>query len=150
MQNYQKQFRDMLQRRRAAEQADPQTVADRQERLQQLGSQRMMDVQVAGAYYKLNDDLRASLAEGAPLVWRREPQNSHDSNAIALALPGTPERMIGYVPSRVAARLAPHLDQGRQLSVEIIATPLGMQDSTVTVRLCLDMSEPSQEQMAAA
>ncbi len=106
---------------------------------EQQGPRRVMDVTVAGSFYRLDDETRAALAEGVALGWRREPENTHDSNAVALVLPGDPERMIGYIPARVAARLAPHLDRGCGLAVQVTGVPLGMRDSTITVRLDLDL-----------
>jgi hypothetical protein len=50
-------------------------------------------------------------APGRPLELRRDPQNEHDANAIAVhARDG---EQVGWVPREIAAELAPDLDAGR-------------------------------------
>jgi hypothetical protein len=51
---------------------------------------------------------------GRPLELRRDPDNVHDPNAIAVLAPGG-ER-VGWVPRDAAAELAPQLDAGRPWS----------------------------------
>jgi len=48
----------------------------------------------------------------------REPNNPHDPNAIRVAFIG--HYTMGYVPARIAAQIAPLMDQGRQLHAEFV------------------------------
>lgn len=72
------------------------------------GDDWLLDVVVAGRRYH---DLKAgrSLASDAPVTLVREPSNPHDPNAIELFAEGL---KLGYVPRRVALRLAPVMDAG--------------------------------------
>jgi len=53
-------------------------------------------------------------APGRPLALRREPQNPHDANAIAVLAAGGEQ--VGWVPRELAAELAAELDAGRPWS----------------------------------
>jgi hypothetical protein len=68
---------------------------------------------VAGAA-QLHADALASdgVAPGRPLELRRDPENEHDPNAIAVFEPGAADQ-VGWVPREAAAELAPELDAGR-------------------------------------
>ena len=48
----------------------------------------------------------------------REPDNSHDSNAIRVALFG--DFFMGYIPKETAVRLAPLMDAGRDFDAEYV------------------------------
>lgn len=49
--------------------------------------------------------------EGAYVMLRREKNNTHDANAIAvIAVTGTTHAKIGYVPADIALWLAPKMD----------------------------------------
>ena len=49
-------------------------------------------------------------APGRPLQRRRDPDNEHDPNAIAVLAGGV---QVGWVPRELAVELAPELDEGR-------------------------------------
>jgi hypothetical protein len=51
-------------------------------------------------------------APGKPLELRRDPDNPHDPNAIAVH-PADGGEQVGWVPRELAAVLAPELDAGR-------------------------------------
>jgi hypothetical protein len=51
---------------------------------------------------------------GRPLKLRRDADNAHDPNAIAVLAPGGGQ--VGWVPRDAAAELAPELDAGRPWS----------------------------------
>ena len=55
-----------------------------------------------------------AVAPGEPRVLRRDPDNAHDPNAIAVEPLGGEQ--IGWVPRELAAELAPELDAGRPWS----------------------------------
>ena len=48
----------------------------------------------------------------------REPDNSHDFNAVRVSLFGIYE--MGYLPSRVARKIAPLMDAGRTFLAEFV------------------------------
>jgi len=48
----------------------------------------------------------------------REPDNSHDANAIAVWLGGVWD--MGYIPSNLAKDLAPLMDDGRMFDAEFV------------------------------
>lgn len=50
---------------------------------------------------------------GRPLVLRRDPDNPHDPNAIAVHAAGGGDQ-VGWVPRELAAELAPLIDSGRR------------------------------------
>lgn len=65
---------------------------------------------VAGAARHHADALASDLAApGRPLRLRREPDNAHDPNAIAVDLPDG--LTLGFVPRELAAEIAPELDE---------------------------------------
>jgi hypothetical protein len=57
-------------------------------------------------------------APGRPLTLRRDPENEHDPNAIAVLLAGGDQ--VGWVPREVAAELAPSLDGGRPWAAVVL------------------------------
>jgi HIRAN domain-containing protein len=56
-------------------------------------------------------------APGGPLQLRRDPENEHDPNAIAVEAGG---EQVGWVPREVAAELAPELDAGRPWAAVVL------------------------------
>ncbi len=73
---------------------------------------------VAGAAVHHRDALAAdAAAPGAPLELRREPDNPHDANAIAVLAGGA---QVGWVPREVAAELAGELDTGKPWSAVVL------------------------------
>jgi hypothetical protein len=74
---------------------------------------------VAGAAQHHAEALAADEVEpGRPLELRRDPDNPHDPNAIAVHLPGGAQ--VGWVPREVAAELAPRIDAGEPLSAVVL------------------------------
>jgi len=75
-------------------------------------------VGVAGAGSHHADAIEAdAVAPGNPLQLRRDPDNEHDPNAIAVHAGG---EQVGWVPREVAAELAPELDNGRPWSALVL------------------------------
>jgi hypothetical protein len=73
---------------------------------------------VAGAGRHHADALGSDAARpGAPLELRRDPDNPHDPNAIAVHGAGD---QLGWVPREVAAELAPEIDAGRPWSAVVL------------------------------
>ena len=54
---------------------------------------------------------------GSPLELRRQPDNEHDPNAIAVH---AGDAQVGWVPREVAAELAPELDERRPWSALVL------------------------------
>jgi hypothetical protein len=73
---------------------------------------------VAGAGRHHSEALnRDAVAPGKPLTLRRDPDNPHDPNAIAVDAEG---EQVGWVPREVAEELAPELDTGRPWSAVVL------------------------------
>jgi hypothetical protein len=60
-----------------------------------------------------------AVAPGSALALRRDADNPHDPNAIAVHISGGGEQ-VGWVPREVAAELAPQLDAGRPWSAVVL------------------------------
>ena len=77
----------------------------------QLAARGLVVAPVAGAARHHADALAGDgAAPGSPLVLRRDPDNEHDPNAIAVHVAGGAQ--LGWVPREVAARVAAQLDAG--------------------------------------
>jgi hypothetical protein len=59
-----------------------------------------------------------AVAPGRPLALRRDRENEHDPNAIAVDVPGGDQ--VGWVPRELAAELAPELDAGRAWAAVVL------------------------------
>jgi hypothetical protein len=71
---------------------------------------------VAGARFQTALETDAA-APGRPLELRRDPDNEHDPNAIAVLAGG---EQIGWVPRELAAEIAPQLDRGSPWSAVVL------------------------------
>jgi hypothetical protein len=71
---------------------------------------------LAGFRYYAAGEVWAKLKVGDPLELRREADNPHDANAVAVAWRG---RKLGYVPRSANAALAWGLDRGAPLRARI-------------------------------
>jgi len=72
------------------------------------------EINVVGTYYTgiyNKPDLLNKIVVGEEILLFREPYNPHDSNAVSVRLYGEQKR-YGYIPIKIAARLAPILDRG--------------------------------------
>jgi hypothetical protein len=84
-----------------------------------LAARGLRVVGVAGAGRHHAEALGSdAAAPGCPLVLRRDAENEHDANAIAVDLGDG--RQAGWVPREVAAELAPALDAGEPLSAVVL------------------------------
>jgi hypothetical protein len=74
---------------------------------------------VAGAAQHHAEVLAAEeVAPGRPLELRRDPDNPHDPNAIAVHAQGGGQ--VGWVPRELAAELAPRIDAGAPFSAVVL------------------------------
>ena len=84
----------------------------------ELTAQGLRVVGVAGAGRHHADAIDSDAVKpGSPLELRRQPDNEHDSNAIAVH---AGDAQVGWVPREVAAELAAELDQGRPWSALVL------------------------------
>jgi hypothetical protein len=75
---------------------------------------------VAGAAQFHAEALQSdAVAPGRPLVLRRDPENEHDPDAIAVDPKGGGEQ-VGFVPREIAAELAPEIDAGKPWSAIVL------------------------------
>jgi single-stranded-DNA-specific exonuclease len=89
------------------------------ERYANLGDAVEFNTKLAGVSFEGRQDIAAGLAPGARLALRREPQNVHDPNAIAVFY-GTLQ--VGFLNREMAAKLAPLIDaDGRRYAAEVTA-----------------------------
>jgi len=87
-----------------------------------FGKERTLDFTLAGMNYRVAPLAQKEMAGNTPirLSLRREPENQHDENAIAVYLETYRKGMhVGYVPRGVAETLAPLMD-GKQVEIESV------------------------------
>ena len=88
------------------------------DRYANLGDAQSFNTKVAGVTFEGRQDIAAGLVPGAPLELRRQPDNAHDPNAIAVFFGSL---QVGFVGRRQAAKLAPLIDDdGRRYAAEVI------------------------------
>ena len=86
----------------------------------ELAARGLHVVGVAGAGTHHAEALATdAVAPGRQLELRRDPENPHDSNAIAVYPAGGGEQ-VGWVPRELAAELAAELDAGRPWSALVL------------------------------
>ena len=86
---------------------------------QRLLGRRLHVTGVAGAGRHHADDIQGhDAAHGEPLTLRRDPDNPHDPNAIAVH--GAEGEQFGWVPRELAAEIAPEIDAGQQWSAVVL------------------------------
>jgi hypothetical protein len=61
----------------------------------------------------------ASLEPGSRVELRRDPENEHDPNAIAVYSPGGGDQ-LGWVPRELSAEIAPFIDAGQSWSAVVL------------------------------
>jgi hypothetical protein len=71
---------------------------------------------LAGFQYHAGESLWPLLSVGAPLTLAREPDNRHDSSAVAVHFLG---RRIGYLPRVENTAVSQLIDRGQTLHVQI-------------------------------
>jgi hypothetical protein len=86
----------------------------------ELAERGLRVVGVAGAGRHHADALASdAVAPASPLELRRDPENPHDPNAIAVHPAGGGDQ-VGWVPREDAAEIAPELDAGRPWSALVL------------------------------
>ena len=88
---------------------------------------------VRGTSYYEAANLSTETSAGTQLGLRRDPDNEHDKNAIAVVDQGTGEQ-LGWVNKLNAKRLAKRLDSGEELVVlSLCGSPIGKNGDTLVV-----------------
>ena len=98
---------------------DPETGSFLGRDAPQLAARGLRVCSVAGAGRHHAAALETEAATpGRALALRRDPDNEHDPNAIAVDVPGGDQ--VGWVPREIAAELAPELDAGRAWTAVVL------------------------------
>jgi HIRAN domain len=85
----------------------------------ELAARGLLVAGIAGAGRHHAETLASDgVAPGRMLELRRDPDNPHDPNAIAVHEPGGEQ--VGWVPRELAEQLAPDLDAGRAWSAVVL------------------------------
>lgn len=90
-------------------------------------------------YLKINFNLADSITK-SPIKLALEPENPHDSNAIAAILL---DQKIGYVNKDAAARLAPIIAAGKLRSVELVNFESGSASIKISVGVDIGKTSPA-------
>ncbi|HYL26372.1 MAG TPA: DEAD/DEAH box helicase, partial [Candidatus Nitrosotalea sp.] len=81
-----------------------------------IGDAPHFHTKIAGVSFEGRQDIIAGLRSGAPLELRRERENPHDKNAIAVHYGAL---QIGFLKKQLAAHIAPLLDAGARYRARI-------------------------------
>lgn len=108
---------------------------------------------VAGVTYDNPDgtgrqDLIRQCRAGDRLRLRREPDNRYDSNAVAVGTDSGAQ--IGYLSSNLAAELAPLLDRGGRVDVEISEVTGGGDERALGVNILMAVYGPDDDAGASS
>lgn len=76
----------------------------------------VLDTYVAGFHYYQSLDIVKRMIPGGPLMLQREPDNSHDENAIVVYWK---TQKLGYIPRVNNLALSRLMDEGREIVAEI-------------------------------
>ena len=76
----------------------------------------ILKLEVAGVKF-YQSSARAAAHEGAAVVFKREPDNRYDQNAMRICADGPEESQLGHVPRATASFLAPLID-GAQICLQ--------------------------------
>ena len=116
-------------------------------------SSRSFDSYVAGVTFNNSDGsarqayIRKFVKAGMPATLKREPDNKHDPNAIAVWVTATflfglirEEIQIGYLPADLAQELAGPVSSGGRISATVSETEPFGEDGQIGVRLRITRS----------
>jgi hypothetical protein len=103
----------------------------------------LFDFAVAGGFYHGLQQAQATLLPGMVLDLRRESDNPHDADAVAVHLPDG--LMLGYVPRIANTTVARLLDGGRPVRAEIVRMLMAERDEDISgdlVFTCFTSGDP--------
>lgn len=98
---------------------------------------------LVGVTYENRQQLLSEIPEGDKLELRRERDNAHDSNAIAVYWQG---RQAGYLNARLARKIAPVLDNGVEYSAYLTQIT-GQGKNTLGANICVRRIEQYVEEI---
>ena len=101
-----------------------------------IGDAESFHTKLAGVTFEGRQDAVADLEPGKPLRLERQPGNPHDPNACALFEPDG--RHIGFFNRRLAAVLAPLLDDGLDLDVTVTDITGGEEGRSLGVNVLVE------------
>ncbi len=81
-----------------------------------IGDAPHFHTKIAGVSFEGRQDVIAGLRAGAPLDLRREPENPHDANAVAVYYG---DLQLGFVNRRLASHIAPLMDAGTRYTARV-------------------------------
>jgi single-stranded-DNA-specific exonuclease len=87
-----------------------------------IGEASAFNTKVVGVSFEGRQDIVAGLTDGAALDVRRDADNPHDANAVAVFY-GTLQ--IGFLRRAIAARVAPKIDAGERYTATVTAVTGG-------------------------
>jgi len=90
-----------------------------------IGDAPRFHTKIAGVSFEGRQDVIAGLRTGAALELRREPHNPHDPNAIAVHYGNL---QLGFFNRRMAAHIAPLMDEGARYRARIASLTGGTAD----------------------
>lgn len=103
----------------------------------------LFDFAIAGGFYHGLQAAQATLRPGMALDLRREPDNPHDADAVAVHLPNG--LMLGYVPRVANTPVARLMDGGRPVRAEIVRMLMAERDEDIPddlVFTCFTSGDP--------
>lgn len=103
----------------------------------------LFDFAIAGGFYHGVQAAQATLRPGMALDLRREPENPHDADAIAVHLPVG--LILGYVPCVANTPVVRLLDSGRTVRGKIVRMPTAERDEDISddlVFTCFTSGDP--------
>jgi single-stranded-DNA-specific exonuclease len=92
-----------------------------------IGDAPHFHTKIAGVSFEGRQDVIAGLRAGVPLELRRQPENPHDRNAIAVHYGNL---QLGFVNKKLAAHIAPLIDEGARYRARIASLTGGGDPST--------------------
>jgi single-stranded-DNA-specific exonuclease len=111
-----------------------------------IGDASGFNTKVVGVTFEGRQDVVGSLQPGDALELRRDAANVHDPNAIGVWYGGL---QLGFVRREIAARIAPHADDGERYTAKVTAVTgggarsFGINIYVTRVRAATPRSEPA-------
>jgi single-stranded-DNA-specific exonuclease len=101
-----------------------------------IGDADSFHTKLAGVTFEGRQDVVVTLEPGTPLRLERQPDNPHDANACALF--GPDGRQVGFFNRRLAAAIAPLLDDGLEIDVTVTDVTGGEGDRSLGVNVLVE------------
>lgn len=112
-----------------------------------VGDAPSFHTKLAGVTFEGRQATLSSLEPGTPLRLARQPENPHDSNAVALFDPHGAQ--VGFFNRRLAAALAPVLDAGVEYDVEVSDVTGGDEGRSLGVNVLVTRRDAAADEFQA-